>query len=391
MKYTNGRESNGDRSHKGGGGDVPPPSIQIDMNMVRRRGGGGGGSPSFFEPWTPTPGSGSVVVRGGGSSGSSGDPTPHHPSGGGGREPPEKLLTLFALRLAVLEKAASGLGTLNFVWATVVLLGGFVSNLTLTDFWCITVILVGEGARVFGRSHELEWQHHATETSSTAAAAGVLRSSSRFFRRVLHFHAAVSDGRRYGGGLAPPAHRRWRASDAATCNASHPFPTSPPPTPGLICCVGTGPLVVHPRPEEPKKTRPSVVRARRDADTQEDAYALRYTPHGLVAHRPLHRPGRALPPPVCLDVPSRTLTIPEVHLRRGHHQRRPRQQARADAADAGGKERVPPFASFTPSSGMKLGSHQELADPMEVVLLFTQKRRAPVGAVMREEATPGGD
>ncbi|KAF8728753.1 hypothetical protein HU200_018031 [Digitaria exilis] len=208
MKYTNGRESNGDRSRKGGGGDVPPPSIQIDMSMVRRRGGGGGSS-SFFEPWTPTPGSGSVVVRGGGSSGSSGDPTPHHPSGGGGREPPEKLLTLFALRLAVLEKAASGLGTLNFVWATVVLLGGFVSNLTLTDFWCITVILVGEGARVFGRSHELEWQHHATETSSTAAAAGVLRSSSRFFRRVLHFHAAVSDD---GGAAAGEARANTKSS-----------------------------------------------------------------------------------------------------------------------------------------------------------------------------------
>nr|CAB3472463.1 unnamed protein product [Digitaria exilis] len=121
------------------------------------------------------------------------------------------------------------------------------------------------------------------------------------------------------------------------------------------------------------------------------AQALRYTPHGLVTHRPLHRPGRVLPPPVRLDVPSRTLTIPEVHLHQGHHQRRPRQQARAAAADAGGKERVLPFASFAPSSGTKLGSHQELADPMEVVLLFTQKRRAPIGAVTREEATPGDD
>jgi hypothetical protein len=32
---------------------------------------------------------------------------------------PEKKLTLFALRLAVLEKAASGLGTLAFILATV--------------------------------------------------------------------------------------------------------------------------------------------------------------------------------------------------------------------------------------------------------------------------------
>ncbi|XP_047333710.1 uncharacterized protein LOC124937487 [Impatiens glandulifera] len=75
---------------------------------------------------------------------------------------PEKKLTLFALRLAVLEKAATSLGTLGFIWATVVLLGGFAITLDETDFWVITVILVVEGARIFSRSHELEWQHQAT-------------------------------------------------------------------------------------------------------------------------------------------------------------------------------------------------------------------------------------
>lgn len=75
---------------------------------------------------------------------------------------PEKRLTLFALRLAVLEKAASGLGTLGFVWATVVLLGGFAIKLDKVDFWLVTVILLIEGARIFSRSHELEWQHHST-------------------------------------------------------------------------------------------------------------------------------------------------------------------------------------------------------------------------------------
>ena len=83
---------------------------------------------------------------------------------------PERRLTLLALRLAVLEKAASGLGALGFIWATVVLLGGFASTLCITDFWCVTVILVGEGARVFSRSHELEWQHHAAQTSTARAA-----------------------------------------------------------------------------------------------------------------------------------------------------------------------------------------------------------------------------
>ncbi|CAN8324459.1 unnamed protein product [Cochlearia groenlandica] len=79
---------------------------------------------------------------------------------------PEKKLTLFALRLAVLEKIASSLGSLGFVWATVVLLGGFAASLKTTDFWFVTVILVVEGARIFSRSHELELQHQSKYTIS---------------------------------------------------------------------------------------------------------------------------------------------------------------------------------------------------------------------------------
>ncbi|XP_048536159.1 uncharacterized protein LOC125514835 [Triticum urartu] len=162
-----------------------PPIIEVVQHRVGAGlGSGGGGSISFSEPWREmTPGSGS------GHGGSSGR--------GGGREPPEKRLTLFALRLAVLEKAASGLGKLDFAWATVVLLGGFASDLYIIDFWCITVILVSEAARVFSRSHELEWQHHATLTST---AGNALRSSSRFFRRLAHAiaephtAAALGDG-----------------------------------------------------------------------------------------------------------------------------------------------------------------------------------------------------
>ncbi|CAO2838423.1 unnamed protein product [Amaranthus hypochondriacus] len=75
---------------------------------------------------------------------------------------PEKRLTLFALRLAILEKSATGLGTLGFIWATVVLLGGFAITLERSDFWIITVILLTEGTRIFSRSHELEWQRQAT-------------------------------------------------------------------------------------------------------------------------------------------------------------------------------------------------------------------------------------
>lgn len=101
---------------------------------------------------------------------------------------PEKKLTLFALRLAILEKAASGLGTLGFVWATVVLLGGFAVALKSKDFWVVTVILLVEGTRIFSRSHEIEWQHQSTTWSLTSAGRYSFRalvSSSRFLLRAI--------------------------------------------------------------------------------------------------------------------------------------------------------------------------------------------------------------
>lgn len=95
---------------------------------------------------------------------------------------PEKQLTIFALRLAVLEKVATSLGTLGFIWATVVLLGGFAITLAKTDFWFITIILLIEGTRIFSRSHELEWQHQATWSVTDAGINSfrALRSSSHF-------------------------------------------------------------------------------------------------------------------------------------------------------------------------------------------------------------------
>ncbi|KAJ4954751.1 hypothetical protein NE237_011534 [Protea cynaroides] len=96
---------------------------------------------------------------------------------------PEKKLTLFALQVAVLEKMATAFGAMGFIWATVVLLGGFAIKITIIDFWFITVILLIEGARLFGRSHELEWQHQSTWTISDGSKHRLnsLVSSSRDF------------------------------------------------------------------------------------------------------------------------------------------------------------------------------------------------------------------
>ncbi|KAK3417671.1 hypothetical protein EUGRSUZ_H03615 [Eucalyptus grandis] len=112
---------------------------------------------------------------------------------------PKKKLTLFALRLAILEKAATGLGALGFIWATVVLLGGFAITLENTDFWFITIILLIEGARIFSRSHELEWQHQSTCSIADVGISSFrkLRLSSRaLVESVKDILSPVSSGTR---------------------------------------------------------------------------------------------------------------------------------------------------------------------------------------------------
>ncbi|KAL2458595.1 ARM repeat superfamily protein [Forsythia ovata] len=132
---------------------------------------------------------------------------------------PEKKLTLFALRLAVLEKAASGIGTLGFIWATVVLLGGFAITLDKTDFWFITVILLIEGTRIFSRSHELEWQHQATWSITNvginsfraikSSSSLILRTVKTIFRPVFHSRKASQRSREISGMTRQASRRIW--------------------------------------------------------------------------------------------------------------------------------------------------------------------------------------
>ncbi|CAL5008586.1 unnamed protein product [Urochloa decumbens] len=63
-----------------------------------------------------------------------------------------KRLNMIVLCIALLEWAGNAIGTLAFLWATVVLLGGFSSFLTRTDFWFATVMIFMEGSRVFIRN-----------------------------------------------------------------------------------------------------------------------------------------------------------------------------------------------------------------------------------------------
>ncbi|EFJ07050.1 hypothetical protein SELMODRAFT_430166 [Selaginella moellendorffii] len=54
-----------------------------------------------------------------------------------------------AVLLATLEQFTTNLGKLTFLWATVVLLGGFVTDMERYDFYFITVLLVSYGIRSF--------------------------------------------------------------------------------------------------------------------------------------------------------------------------------------------------------------------------------------------------
>ncbi|KAJ8767553.1 hypothetical protein K2173_017622 [Erythroxylum novogranatense] len=142
-------------------------SVHLQIVELQRLSGAYGSSTTIFEP------QGGIEKRDSSFAKSVNSPVPVVRA-------PEKKLTLFALRLAVLEKAATSLGTLGFIWATVVLLGGFAIVLDRTDFWFITVILLIEGTRIFSRSHELEWQHQATWSVADAGINSfrALRSSS---------------------------------------------------------------------------------------------------------------------------------------------------------------------------------------------------------------------
>ncbi|XP_022722807.1 uncharacterized protein LOC111279978 [Durio zibethinus] len=138
---------------------------------------------------------------------------------------PEKKLTLFALRLSIIEKTATGLGTLGFIWATVVLLGGFAITLDKTDFWFVTIILLIEGTRIFSRSHELEWQHQATWsiTDDGINSFRALRSTSHILikamKTIFYPLSLMRKQSKNTREITPPGHSqvgRWNHRGAPT-------------------------------------------------------------------------------------------------------------------------------------------------------------------------------
>ncbi|CAO2205724.1 unnamed protein product [Urochloa humidicola] len=61
-------------------------------------------------------------------------------------------LNMIVFCVAFLEWAGNTVGTVAFIWATVVLLGGFCSLLSRMDFWFSAIMIFVEGSRVFIRN-----------------------------------------------------------------------------------------------------------------------------------------------------------------------------------------------------------------------------------------------
>jgi hypothetical protein len=56
-------------------------------------------------------------------------------------------LNMIVFCVAFLEWAGNTVGTVAFIWATVVLLGGFCSLLSRMDFWFSAIMIFMEGSR----------------------------------------------------------------------------------------------------------------------------------------------------------------------------------------------------------------------------------------------------
>ncbi|KAJ4791696.1 ARM repeat superfamily protein [Rhynchospora pubera] len=177
---------------------------------------------------------------------------------------PERKVTLLALHLAFLEKAATLLSTICFVWATVVLLGGFAITLEVRDFWFVTAIILVEATRVFGRSHELELQEtpvwipiesvttrqEAPATSTTAERSVSMHHSdvppvsfcgilSKFITKRQEVHETCTTAETSTSSHHPKAHATGTTTETSTSmhhkdvplNSSGGIPIEPAMTP----------------------------------------------------------------------------------------------------------------------------------------------------------------
>ncbi|XP_015646076.1 uncharacterized protein [Oryza sativa Japonica Group] len=86
---------------------------------------------------------------------------------------PEKWVNCFVRVVALMERTGNALGSLVFTWATVVLLGGYLTMLrSYDDFYYATVIVFIEATRMFSRSNRLDYQLFFRTRGAFRPAAG---------------------------------------------------------------------------------------------------------------------------------------------------------------------------------------------------------------------------
>ncbi|KAI5008466.1 hypothetical protein ZWY2020_009514 [Hordeum vulgare] len=86
---------------------------------------------------------------------------PADPPAGGGKDAarPEKRLDRFVHSIAPMERLGNALGMFAFAWATIVLLGGYPTQLRSEHFWITTILIFLEGAGKFSRNkNRLDYQ-----------------------------------------------------------------------------------------------------------------------------------------------------------------------------------------------------------------------------------------
>lgn len=93
---------------------------------------------------------------------------------------PEKQLIDFCLRLVILDKTLSGIRMLAFIWATVVLLGGFASTLKKIDFWFVATIIFIIGTGIFSRNHQLESRFFFQAAKAISSKVGMIITFLQF-------------------------------------------------------------------------------------------------------------------------------------------------------------------------------------------------------------------
>ena len=62
------------------------------------------------------------------------------------RRPDVRIINKYAVVAAYVRITLKSIGDLLLLWATVVLLGGFVSSMTKDDFWSVTIIAFVQAA-----------------------------------------------------------------------------------------------------------------------------------------------------------------------------------------------------------------------------------------------------